>query len=132
MMNGFTFGDYPYNPNMFNTNQNMLNSNQTNRSFLKGRIVSNIDEARSAIVDMDGSTTFFPCPANGCIYTKSIDLNGNMILSIFRLVKEPVQDETSAQLTNLSARVEAIENYLKGATTNEPANANTATTDVRK
>lgn len=41
---------------------------------LKGRIVT--DEAKAAQIDLDGTSTFFPCPAEGKIYEKSIDLNG--------------------------------------------------------
>lgn len=128
-MNNYQYGNYPYNPNFFN---NQIPQYSQPANILKGKIVSSIEEARSAIIDMDGSTTFFPCPANGCIYAKTIDLNGNMIFNVFKLVQEPIQDATSAQLTNLSARVEAIENFLKGAKQNEPADANATSANVRK
>lgn len=128
-MNNYQYGNYPYNPNFFN---NQISQYSQPASILKGKIVSSVEEARSAIIDMDGSTTFFPCPANGCIYAKTIDLNGNMIFNVFKLVREPIQDPTSVQLTNLSARVGAIENFLKGASKNEPADADATPANVRK
>ena len=37
---------------------------------LKGRIVTGMDEAKAAQIDLDGTSTFFPCPAEGKIYEK--------------------------------------------------------------
>lgn len=48
---------------------------------LKGRIVTSMDEAKAAQIDLDGTSTFFPCPAEGKIYEKLIGLDG---LPIFR------------------------------------------------
>ena len=43
---------------------------------LKGRIVTGMDEAKAAQIDLDGTSTFFPCPAEGKIYEKLIGLDG--------------------------------------------------------
>ena len=50
------------------------------QNLLKGRFVSSIDEVRAAQVDFDGSIFIFPDIANKKIYTKQIDLNGNVKL----------------------------------------------------
>lgn len=50
------------------------------QNLLKGRFVSSIDEVRAAQVDFDGSIFIFPDMANKKIYTKQIDLNGNVKL----------------------------------------------------
>ena len=47
---------------------------------LKGRPVSSLEEARATIIDFDGSIFIFPDMANKKIYTKQIDLNGNVKL----------------------------------------------------
>ena len=50
------------------------------QNLLKGRFVSSVDEVRAAQVDFDGSVFVFPDIANKKIYTKQIDLNGNVKL----------------------------------------------------
>ena len=50
------------------------------QNLLKGRFVSSVDEVRAAQVDFDGSIFIFPDMANKKIYTKQIDLNGNVTL----------------------------------------------------
>ena len=50
------------------------------QNLLKGRFVSSVDEVRAAQVDFDGSIFVFPDIANKKIYTKQIDLNGNVKL----------------------------------------------------
>ena len=68
-------GDRPMYNDFNNYNVNPYNPYMQQRALLKGRVVSNIEEARSALIDMDGSITFFPCLSENCIYTKAIDLN---------------------------------------------------------
>lgn len=43
---------------------------------IKGRPVTNIEEARAAQIDFDGSMSYFPCPAERKIFAKGLDLNG--------------------------------------------------------
>lgn len=85
---------------------------------LKGRLVASMDEAKAAQVDFDGSSTFFPCPAEGKIYEKSIDLNGLAVFKVYRLAqpqeqKEPVYAERSS-VDNLIKRVDKLEKALGG------------------
>ena len=52
---------------------------------LKGRIVTSMDEAKAAQIDLDGTSTFFPCPAEGKIYEKLIGLDGLPIFRVYQI-----------------------------------------------
>ena len=83
-------GNYPANPQ------------QTTSAapILKGRPVSNEEEANAAMIDFDGSLFVFPDKAHGKIYTKQLGLDGNIIFLKYSLesVGQPgnVQNATSA------------------------------------
>lgn len=115
---------------------------------IKGRPVTNIEEARAAQIDFDGSTSYFPCPAERKIFAKGLDLNGNPVFEVYQLVtgnvqQQPAYVESSAFMA-LQQRVEQLEAALKGANNNvqpittnanagqqsQPASANA--TDVRQ
>ncbi len=88
---------------------------------LKGRLVTNIEEAKAAQIDLDGSSTFFPCPAKGEVYEKAIDLNGLPIFRIYKLAENAVENPLAA----LQQRVERIEqSLLKGVTNHESDGTN--------
>ena len=59
--------------------------------FLKGRLVSSIEEARAQTIDFDGSVFYFPDLANRRIYTKQINLDGTSTLNMYELKEIPVQ-----------------------------------------
>ena len=85
---------------------------------LKGRVVTGVDEAKAAQIDLDGTSTFFPCPAEGKIYEKSIDLNGLPMFRVYQLVnpqeqKQVVYAERSC-VDNLIQRVDKLEKQLGG------------------
>ena len=61
---------------------------QQNIQTLKGRPVSNVDEAKASMIDLDGSLFVFPDVANGCIYTKQIMLDGTAEFKTYRIVGE--------------------------------------------
>ena len=65
---------------------------QTNSPFLKGRLVSSIEEARAQTIDFDGSVFYFPDLANRKIYTKQINLDGTATLNMYELkdIPQPV------------------------------------------
>lgn len=112
---------------------------------IKGRPVTNIEEARAAQIDFDGSMSYFPCPAERKIFAKGLDLNGNPVFEVYQLVtgnvqQQPAYVESSAFMA-LQQRVEQLEAALKGANNNvyavnanneqsQSASANAA--DVRK
>lgn len=89
---------------------------------IKGRPVTNIEEARAAQIDFDGSTSYFPCPAERKIFAKGLDLNGNPVFEVYQLVtgnvqQQPAYVESSAFMA-LQQRVEQLEAALKGANNN--------------
>ena len=59
--------------------------------FLKGRLVSSIEEARAQTIDFDGSVFYFPDLANHKIYTKQINLDGTSTLNMYELKEIPMQ-----------------------------------------
>ena len=58
--------------------------------FLKGRLVSSIEEARAQTIDFDGSVFYFPDLANRRIYTKQINLDGTSTLNMYELKEIPM------------------------------------------
>lgn len=118
------FGGF-YNP------VNYPNPMSYQQSCLKGRIVSSPEEVRSVLIDMDGSTAFFPCPSNNLIYTKTIDLNGNAVIRAYKMIDQPVMANND---NNLEARISQLENAVKGLINNVQSKPNeqSTSTDVRK
>ena len=53
--------------------------------ILKGRPVSNEEEANAAMIDFDGSLFVFPDKAHHKIYTKQLGLDGNIIFMKYSL-----------------------------------------------
>lgn len=68
---------------------------QQNVQTLKGRPVSNVDEAKASMIDLDGSLFVFPDVANGCIYTKQIMLDGTAGFKTYRIVGEQKPKQTN-------------------------------------
>lgn len=65
---------------------------------IKGRPVSNEQEANAAMIDFDGSLFVFPDNAHGKIYTKQLGLDGNIIFSTYsRDTGTPMPVQESAQ-----------------------------------
>lgn len=101
---------------------------------IKGRPVTNIEEARAAQIDFDGSSTYFPSIAEGKIYEKAIDLNGTPIFRIYELAKPQEKKEVNyaeaEQVKLLQQKVELLEQKLNaiGGMRYEPVtnNANVA------
>lgn len=77
------------------------------QSFLKGRLVSSIEEARATSIDFDGSIFYFPDLANRRIYTKQINLDGTATLNMYELREMPiVNEQPSFASTNFVTRDE--------------------------
>lgn len=89
---------------------------------LKGRIVTGMEEARAAQIDLDGSVFVFPSLSENKIYTKTIGLNGNPIFEVF--VKQAEQEKQtpvyaeSGVVAALQQRVENLEKMLQGVSVN--------------
>lgn len=96
------------------------NTNMTANMGLKGRAVTNYEEARAAMIDFDGSLFIFPDVSNKKIYTKRINLDGSSELLTYVLVPNnvpqptPINYPTNTDNTNLELEQLKIEiNKLK-------------------
>lgn len=92
---------YQQNYNYYPQNQYMRQPQQPipqQQTFLRGRMVSSIEEARASAIDFDGSVFYFPDLANKRIYTKQINIDGTATLNMYVLQPIPVaQEQQSAQ-----------------------------------
>lgn len=83
---------YPY-PQQPQYPQQMGQMNQPMQpSVLKGRAVTSYDEAKAAMIDLDGSIHIFPDINNRVIYTKQINLDGTASLNTYTLA--PIQSSS--------------------------------------
>lgn len=90
---------------------------------LKGRIVTSIDEAKAAQVDLDGSSTYFPAPAEGKVYEKLIGMDGLPIFRVYQLQQDggmqaPAYADNNTVLA-LQRRIEKLEEQIGGMTNDE-------------
>lgn len=86
--------------------------------YLRGRMVTGMDEAKAAQIEMDGTSTFFPCPAEGKIYEKFLGLDGLPVFRVYQIMQpqeqqKPVYAERS-YVDNLIKRVDNLEKALGG------------------
>jgi hypothetical protein len=90
-------------------------------SFIKGRPVSSVEEARVAQIDLDGSIFFFPDLGNKKIYTKKINTDGTATLNCYSLDMNPINDRpeyaSKEEVAELKAILNGIVEKLKGQTT---------------
>lgn len=94
---------------------------------LKGHMVTGIEEARAAQIDLDGSITYFPSPAENRIYAKTIDMNGMPIFMVYQYTPQtqtPHVDNNS--ILSLTQRVEKLEAMMNGGGMNVEPNATNA------
>lgn len=61
--------------------------------YLKGRVVTSIDEAKGAMIDLDGTPSFFTDLANGKIYVKYVTLNGTAALDTYSIQAPEVKSD---------------------------------------
>lgn len=77
---------------MFQSNMQMQ---QQQQNVIKGRPVSGLEEARAAMIDLDGSLYVFTDVANKKIYTKQIQLDGSAEVKIYKLIEQTEQTKVS-------------------------------------
>ena len=99
--------------------------------YLRGRMVTGMDEAKAAQIEMDGTSTFFPCPAEGKIYEKFLGLDGLPVFRVYQIMqpqeqKKPVYAERS-YVDNLIKRVDNLEKALGGVNHEPDANSSNVT-----
>lgn len=89
-------------------------------AIIKGRVVTGIDEARAAQIDLDGSMSYFPSPAENKIYVKFVGLDGAPVFSVYKRETSEA-GQAGVSLEALAKRVEALEAQVKGAISNVSA-----------
>lgn len=101
--------------NMYNQNV-MQSQQQQNIQMLKGRPVSSYDEAKAAMIDLDGSMFVFTDIANKRIYTKQIMLDGSAELKVYTLqeqnIKEQKQDSNYVLQTDFEEAINILKNQI--------------------
>lgn len=115
-----------YNQQVYNNPQNNLNNNY---GVCRVCQVSSLAEVQSCIVPLDGQITYFPCPAEQCIYTKVIGLNGTPVVQKYTpALVENTENSYSInnEVTQLARRVAYLEGVIGNVqlTTNNATNAN--------
>lgn len=79
-----------------------------NQQVLKGRAVTSFDEAKAAMIDLDGSIFVFPDVSNKAIYTKQINLDGTASVNVYRLEETPTSMSANQNQGNNQKDVFAI------------------------
>lgn len=67
--------------------------------YMKCRAVTSIDEAKAAMIDLDGSLHVFTDIPHRKIYTKQINLDGTASLNVYSLDETPTPVQTGATAT---------------------------------
>ena len=97
-------------------------------NIVKGRVVTGIEEARAAQVDLDGTPSYFPSLGEGKIYVKYIGMDGLPVFQSF-VVEQPKPQMPGISLELLAQRVQNIENAIQnmnGGAVNVQPNGNDA------
>lgn len=89
--------------------------------FIKGRVVTSIDEVKGAMIDLDGGVYVFTDFGNHKIYTKQINLDGTATINTYCLetpapAEAPVvvnREEFDTVVQSLSQKVASLEKQLK-------------------
>lgn len=68
--------------------------------YMKCRAVTSIDEAKAAMIDLDGSLHVFTDIPHRKIYTKQINLDGTASLNIYSLEETPTPVQSGATVPN--------------------------------
>lgn len=104
----FAYGVYPNMQNRLGNFDSQFNKAPT---YLKGRMVTSIDEAKASQFDLDGSITFFPSLAENKIYAKTLDNNGLPMFLQFVIQPEMPQPK-AIDVEGLAKRIERLEREL--------------------
>lgn len=105
-----------YQPMQYQPTQQQQYQQAQQPNVLKGRVVSGVEEARAAQIDLDGTPTYFDSPADGKIFKRFVDLNGNPVTIVFGIVKDEPRTSASDTIVALEARVAQLEAILGGIT----------------
>ena len=108
--------------------QRYLQQQMPVNNIVKGRVVTGIEEARAAQVDLDGTPSYFPSLGEGKIYVKYIGMDGLPVFQTF-IVEQPKPQMPGISLESLAQRVQNIENAIQnmnGGAGNVQPNGNDA------
>ena len=81
-------------------------------NIVKGRVVTGIEEARAAQVELDGTPSYFPSLGEGKIYVKYIGMDGLPVFQTF-IVEQPKPQMQGISLESLAQWVQNIENAIQ-------------------
>lgn len=118
---GYYTGGYTpqQNPNTqydMNYAQRFTSNMQSAPTYLKGRPVVSLEEARAAQIDLDGSIHIFTDIGNKKIYTKQINLDGTATLNVYNLQEEnpieQVEFVTKAEFNEEMNKMQSLLNLL--------------------
>ena len=101
-------------------------------NIVKARVVTGIEEARAAQVELDGTPSYFPSLGEGKIYVKYIGMDGLPVFQSF-IVEQPKPQMQGISLESLAQRVQNIENAIQnmnGGAVNVQPNGNDANATV--
>ena len=101
-------------------------------NIVKGRVVTGIEEARAAQVELDGTPSYFPSLGEGKIYVKYIGMDGLPVFQTF-IVEQPKPQMPGISLESLAQRVQNIENAIQnmnGGAANVQSNGDDANATV--
>lgn len=119
----------PYNP-MAPMQQRLQQYEQQNysepvaKNLVKCCAVTSIDEAKAAMIDLDGSMTIFTDLGHNKIYTKQINLDGTATLNSYALEKPVSQAQNTEVIEDRLKKLETSILVLKGEIENVKSNAN--------
>lgn len=94
--------------------------NYVQQSTIKGRPVSNEEEANAAMIDFDGSIFVFLDKTHGKIYTKQLGLDGNIIFQKYSIDNRSMEPQV---LNSQSTAPIDLSEYVKKADVEELINA---------
>lgn len=121
------FPQYSPNPSGYPSPSGYQNPQAT--GMIKGRPVSNEEEANAAMIDYDGSLFIFPDKAHGKIYTKQLGLDGNIVFCKYSLEPAggslraesnqpdiniyPTREEVKQEISGLQEYIGKLEQQIK-------------------
>lgn len=116
-----------YNPGIQSPVQQRLSqyeySDPMAKNMVKCRGVTSFDEAKAAMIDLDGSMTIFTDLGHNRIYTKQINLDGTATLNSYVLEKpiEPISvnpNETEERIEKLESAIIELKEELNNVKSN--------------
>lgn len=131
----------PYNPGIQSPAQQRLNqyeyTDPTAKNLVKCRAVTSFDEAKAAMIDLDGSMTIFTDLGHSRIYTKQINLDGTATLNSYVLEKpeEPMPEvtkQTEERINTIECAIEELRKELNNVKSNASDGNNKSSTKKSK